>query len=228
MRNAAAMLPTKGSMLDYTDYATMGIAANMVSTYTKENLTEEQANIVNQSMEEYLDSMVQAEQRTLINEDTFIDNTEDGYQGKVNKYYNVRHIDDREMYVQLRSMFLKELGPVVGAGWIAHLDGILERIDNGETFSSMAHSATNKDLTSKIKTLFADVDIYDKDALHETYKKYRGLMKTLYDAVVITNPNSGRDGIAERLLHDVNDAAAKISNAKAVIANIGCKVNCSV
>lgn len=228
MRNAAAMLRTKGSSLDYVDYASMGITANMVSSYGKENLTKEQAEVVNRSMEEYLDSMVQAEQETLSGEEFFIDTTEDGYQGAVNKYYNVRCTCDREMFVQLRNMFLRELGPEVGAGWIARLDNTLERIDNGVIYSAMGGSATNKDLTSKIKSLFADVDLYDETALSEAYKQYWKLMKPVYDAVIITNPNNGRDSIAERLREVVNSAASNISNAKAVIENVGRNVNCSV
>ena len=74
----------------------------MVSSYAKENLTEEQAGVVNQTMEEYLDSMVQAEQERYSDEKYFIDDTKDGYLGARNQYYNVRSIDDRKMYAELR------------------------------------------------------------------------------------------------------------------------------
>ena len=228
MKNAISMLPIKGSSLDYTDYASMGIASNMVSSYAKENLTEEQAGVVNQTMEEYLDSMVQAEQERYNDDKYFIDDTEEGYQGVVNQYYNMRRITDREVYVQLRELFLRELGPTVGAGWLAHIDDTLARMDNGETLSHGVRSATNKDLTSKIKSLFTDVNLYDDDALSKTYKEYRKLMKVLYDTVAGINPNNGRNSIVEWLNEDVNAAASKISNAKAVIDNVGRKVNCSV
>lgn len=228
MKNAVSMLPTKGSSLDYADYASMGIASNMVSSYTRKNLTEEQAGVINQAMEEYLDSMVQAEQERYSDEKYFIDNTEDGNQGARNQYYNVRKIADREMYAGLREMFLRELGPVVGAGWLARLDNTLARIDNGEVISHGVRSATNKDLTSKVKRLFADVDLYDEDALNETYKEYRKFMKVLYGAVASTNPGNGGSSIAQWLSEDINAVVSKISNAKAVIDNVGRKVNCGV
>lgn len=176
-------------------------------------------------MEEYLDSMVQAEKERYSGEKYFIDHTEDGDQGARNQYYNVRKIDDRRMYAELREMFLRELGPVVGAGWLARLDDTLARIDNGEVISHGVRSATNRNVTSKVKELFAGVDLYDEDALSETYKEYRKLMKAVYDTVAGTNAGSG---IAQWLFEDVNAAASKISNAKAVIDNVGRKVNCSV
>ena len=49
VKYAIAALPTKGSDLDYEDYAVMGIAINMVNTYATEHLTEEQAEVVNKS-----------------------------------------------------------------------------------------------------------------------------------------------------------------------------------
>ena len=76
--------------------------------------------------------------------------------------------------------------------------------------------------------MFADVNIYDEDALSKTYKEYRKYMKVLYDAVTITNPDNGRNSIAQWLSEDVNAVISKISNAKAVIDNVGRKVNCSV
>lgn len=228
MKNAVSMLPIKGSSLDYTDYASMGIATNMVSSYAENNLTEEQAGVVNQTMREYLDSMMQAEQERYNDEKYFIDDREGGWQGAENQYYNVRRITDREMYDELRELFLRELGPTVGAGWLAHIDDTLARMDNGETFSHGVRSATNKELTSKIKQMFADVNIYDEDALSKTYTEYRKYMKVLYDAVTITNPDNGRNSIAQWLSEDVNAVISKISNAKAVIDNVGRKVNCSV
>ena len=228
MKNAISMLTTKGSSLDYKDYASMGIASNMVSSYAQKNLTQEQAGVINQFMEEYLDSMVQAEKERYSGEKYFIDHTEDGDQGARNQYYNVRKIDDRRMYAELREMFLRELGPVVGAGWLARLDDTLARIDNGEVISHGVRSATNRNVTSKVKELFAGVDLYDEDALSETYKEYRKLMKAVYDTVASTNAGNGGNGIAQWLFEDVNAAASKISNAKAVIDNVGRKVNCGV
>ena len=60
VKNAIAALPTKGSDLDYEYYAAMGIASNMVNTYATEHLTEEQAEVVNKSINDYLDSVVQS------------------------------------------------------------------------------------------------------------------------------------------------------------------------
>lgn len=74
VRNAISALPAKGSDLDYKDYASMGIATNMVSSYAKENLTEEQAAVINKSMEEYINSLTQAQKNVKIVRDILLMN----------------------------------------------------------------------------------------------------------------------------------------------------------
>ena len=50
-----------GSNLDYNDYAKMGIAENQVRAYATENLTEEQAEVVNRTVSSYINHMIQGE-----------------------------------------------------------------------------------------------------------------------------------------------------------------------
>ena len=66
--------------LDYMDYAIMGLAYNVVSTYAKENLTWAQSQVVTQSMAAYLDTYILREQVSLENHGIIRDN---------DKYHNI-------------------------------------------------------------------------------------------------------------------------------------------
>ncbi|MBD5521047.1 MAG: hypothetical protein HDR03_07440 [Lachnospiraceae bacterium] len=72
-----------GGSLDYMDYAVLGLAYNVVSTYAKENLTYAQSQVVTQSMTAYLDTYILAEQAFYEKQDVIRDN--DKYHNIVNR-----------------------------------------------------------------------------------------------------------------------------------------------
>jgi len=68
----------------------MGITENSVAKYAAENLTEEQAQVVNQSLSGYISGLLDKEEEW-INSECYIDDTEGlGDTGKMNTYYGIR------------------------------------------------------------------------------------------------------------------------------------------
>lgn len=61
MKNAISLMKTKGSDLDYNDYASMGIASNIVNSFAKKNLNDEQTQIASKSISNYISSVINAQ-----------------------------------------------------------------------------------------------------------------------------------------------------------------------
>ena len=226
MKYAKSLLPTKGSGLNYNDYASMGIAENMAGSYAEKHLTKEQADVFNRYMKSYLDSYVQAEEDTLQRMGCYRDNTEDGgSHNEINEYYNVKlNLDSfsRESWEEIREMFLRQLGPNSRGGLISAIDRILEK---GGT--SNVQSASNKELTSVVRSLFRDGDLDDPKAVDNLLKKYKELLTPAYSAWGIKNTRH-HNALADELNSDAVHFLERISNAKAVVDNAGNRVDCKV
>ena len=226
MKYAKSLLPTKGSGLNYNDYASMGIAENMAGSYAEKHLTKEQADVFNRYMKSYLDSYVQAEEDTLQRMGCYRDNTEDGgSHNEINEYYNVKlNLDSfsRESWEEIREMFLRQLGPTSGRGLISAIDKILEK---GGT--SNVQSASNKELTSAVRSLFRDGDLDDPKAVDNLLKKYKELLTPAYSAWGIKNTRH-HNALDDELNWDAVHFLEQMSNAKAVVDNAGNRVDCKV
>lgn len=224
MKYAKSLLPTKGSGLNYNDYASMGIAENMASSYAEKHLSKEQADVFNRYMKSYLDSYVQAEEDTLQRMGCYKDNTEDGgSHNEIDKYYNVKLSLDsfsRESWEDMREMVLRQLGRTAGAGLLSAIDKILEK---GGT--SHVPSASNKELTSAVRSLFRDGDLDDTEAIDNLLKKYKKLMTPAYSAWGIKNTRH-HNALDDELNSDAVHFLEQISNAKAVVDNVGNRVDC--
>lgn len=94
-----------GGNMDYRDYAKLGIAYNVVSTYAEENLTWAQQQVVKQGMAALLDSYIVAEQELFVTGD---------YIEVDDKFYNIREKEtgarvisatNEELQQALRMMF---------------------------------------------------------------------------------------------------------------------------
>lgn len=220
LKNAIATLPTKGSDLDYEDYAAMGIASNMVNSYGKENLTEEQAAVLNKSMEEYLGSLVQEEQESQSSRGCFADNTEGvGSTGELNTYYNVRTTLSDDAAESLRSQ-IANLPEQTRKTLLANLESATQR-------GSVVQSASNKELSSTIKSLFENADMKDDKMVDDVMMQYKELMASVYQAAGIQN-TANSNSLTNVLNQDISRFATQIANAKAVINNIGNRCNYTV
>lgn len=213
VKNAIAALPVKGSDLDYEDYASMGIAVNMVSSYAKKNLTEEQAAVVNKSIEEYINSLVQAEKESQGTSEYFIDDTEGvGNTGELNTYYNVRSKLSREAAESLKSQ-MSNLPEQIRKTLLANLEGATQA-------GSVVRSASNKELASTIKSLFENVDMEDEDAVNTVLEQYQTLMTSAYQAYGLQN-TANSNSLANVIRQDISRFVTQIANAKAVNSNVG-------
>lgn len=83
VKNAISLLPTMGSDLDYKNYASMGIAKNMVDSYSDDNLSEEQAKIVKEVFGNYLSDLIDAEKNRQEKDGVYVTNAESYYAGKI-------------------------------------------------------------------------------------------------------------------------------------------------
>lgn len=212
VRNAISALPAKGSDLDYKDYAAMGIATNMVSSYAKENLTEEQAAVINKSMEEYINSLTQAEKER--QEQDGVAST-----GNLNTYYNTRMKLSDQAADSLKSQ-MANLPEQTRKTLMANLEGATQR-------GSVVQSASNKELASTIKTLFQNVDMKDEKALNAAMKQYRELMTPVYQASGIRN-TANNNSLTNVLDQDISRFVKQIANANAVTGNVGSTFNYTI
>jgi hypothetical protein len=220
VKNAIAELPTKGSDLNYNDYATMGIASNIVNSYAEQNLTDEQAAIVNKSLADYLDSLINAEKERQKTLGYFTDDTEGiGNTGELNKYYNVRSngisseaaeslkAQMANLPTQSRNTLLSNLESAVKSGYV--------------------QSASNAEYAETIKKLFQTANLDDEDSVSDVLKQYSSLMMPVYKAYGLQNTANSMS-LTNVLEQDTNNFRICISNLKAVAANIGNSISYSV
>lgn len=221
VKNAIAALPTKGSDLDYEDYAAMGIAANMVNTYATEHLTVEQAEVINKSINDYLDSLVQAEKERHAQSGYFIDDTKGvGSTGELNKYYAVRQQLSEGAAELLRSQITSNLPENTR-------NTLLDNLEHASKQGSVVQSASNKQLADTIRTLFQNLNLSDGNAVNDAFARYRKIVTPVYKANGIEN-TVNHDSLSHVLGQDTNRFSMQIANAKAVISGMGSSVNISV
>ena len=221
VKNAIAALPTKGSDLDYEDYAVMGIATNMVNAYATEHLTEEQAEIVNKSINDYLDSLVQAEKERHAGGGYSADATENvGSTGELNEYYAVRYQLSDEAVESLKSQLTSDLPESTRKMLLANLEHARK---NG----SVVQSASNEQLANTIRALFQNIDLRDGNEVNGAFSKYRELVTPAYRANGIEN-TMNHNSLSHVLEQDINKFSMQIVNANAVLKGIGSSVDICV
>ena len=221
VKSAIAALPTKGSDLDYEDYAVMGIAANMVNIYATEHLTEEQAEVVNKSINDYLNSLVQAEKERHAGNGYSVDTTENiGSTGELNEYYAVRQQLSDDAVESLKSQLTSDLPESTRKMLLANLEHARK---NG----SVVQSASNEQLANTIRALFQNIDLRDGNEVNGAFSKYRELVTPAYRANGIEN-TMNHDSLSHVLEQDINRFSIQIANMKAVLNGIGSGVDISI
>lgn len=148
VKNALSFLPTMGSDLDYYDYASMGIASNMVSSYVRDNLTKEQVEIVNKSFETYLNDMVHAEKERHNRDGIYMSNSSlEGINKETNSYYSLRTRNNETGFDPLQNLFNDRMSQNVK-------DTILQNASHVKEYGSVVQSASNEDAAKSIMDLF--------------------------------------------------------------------------
>lgn len=221
VKNALSVLPIKGSDLDYEDYAMMGIAQNMVDAYGKENLTKEQAEVLNQSVEAYINELIQAEKDRQNSSGCFIDETDYiGPNGNLNEYYAVRTKMSDEAVASLKSQLTSNLPENTR-------NTLLANLEHAQSVGSVVQSASNSQLADRIRTLFHNMNLNDNLEIADVYEQYGEIMTPVYNAFGVEN-NFNNNSLTNVLEQDVQRFSLQIANARAVIMNVGSGLNVSV
>ena len=168
VRNAVSSVKETGSFLDYDDYVNMGIAESMVRTYGKENLTEEQAEIVNKVVADYMDNLIEAQEEKLHSGGYYLDTSNSGSGGELNKYYAIRSSpitqeECQRLQDSIRKMNIPE----------ANKSTLLANIEASTRIGGVVQAASNKELASSIRSTFASVNINNYAECQSAYQKYK-------------------------------------------------------
>lgn len=163
-----------GSNLDYNDYAKMGIAENQVRAYAAENLTEEQAEVVNRTVSAYMNQMIQKEM-----EPSYV--LENSYYGKRDAGDHIAAIKQYTKDMVANSNLPEQTKRVFAA----------KKVDS----PVMTISASNAELANSIRSTFANVNMADEAEWKSIFQQYQKWMKPAY-----LEYYSGSSGEAEERL----------------------------
>lgn len=221
VKQAVLELPSMGSDLDYEDYAAMGLAENMVSTYAKEHLTEEQANVLEQSISDYMEQLINAEQERQAGEGYSIDQREGiGPTGELNKYYAVRKTLGESAAESFKKLLNEKLPQQTR-------NTLLANLEHAQTSGSVVQSATNRELAGMIRELFKNTDIKNPVSMSSASSRYKELMKPVYQSYGVMD-TAQHKSLTHVLNQDVNRFDMQATRAKAVMGGLGSTVNVSV
>ncbi|HBI61203.1 MAG TPA: hypothetical protein DDY31_08340, partial [Lachnospiraceae bacterium] len=217
VQNAVSPLLGGKFYYDYKDYAQMGIAENSVVKYAAENLTEEQAQVVNQSLSGYISGLLDKEEEW-INSECYIDDTEGvGDTGEMNTYYGVRLLTAQWIRDGLDAVLANF--NAAAAKYKVYKQGSGSKAASGDNSADgrnggLVYCASNKGLARNIRSLFAGTDLTDDSQLADAFKEYKGMMTVAYRAVGFGRTTN------DMLKDDTNSFTKQISNMKAVLSGI--------
>ncbi|MBP3569199.1 MAG: hypothetical protein J6K04_08560 [Lachnospiraceae bacterium] len=221
VKQAVMELPSMGSDLDYEDYAAIGLAENMVSTYAKEHLTEEQANVLEQSISDYMEQLIDAEKERQSGEGYFIDQQDSvGPTGELNNYYAMRKTLGESAAESFKKLLNEKLPEQTRHTLLANLE-------HAQTSGSVVQSATNRELAGMIRELFKNTDMKNPSAMSSACNKYKELMKPVYQSFGVMD-TAQHNSLTHVLNQDVNRFDMQAARAKAVMGGLGGTVNVSV
>lgn len=221
VKQAVLELPSMGSDLDYEDYAAMGLAENMVSTYAKEHLTEEQAKVLEQSISGYMEQLINAEKERQSGEGYSIDQRDRiGPTGELNNYYAVRKTLGESAAESFKKLLNEKLPEQTR-------NTLLANLKHAQTSGSVVQSATNRELAGMIRELFKNTDIKNPASVSSASNRYKELMKPVYQSYGIMD-TAQHKSLNHVLNQDVNRFDMQAARAKAVMGGLGSTVNVSV
>lgn len=189
----------KNTNIDYKNYAEMGIAVSAVKTFAEENLTEEQANVLNKAMQEYNQALIDLEQQTFA-QGNYVDCT---HKGLSDYYGKERVLSDGE--IEVLNTLKEEISKITGRYYSPSVSGATAHIA----------SATNEEVIGEVSELFSNMDVKDEESVNKAVTKYTELMKPVYTAYGMNDTH----GSLSRVLK--SDAA----NFKKQISNILMAIN---
>lgn len=165
----------KNTNIDYENYAQMGLAVSSVRAYASENLTEEQAAVVNRAMQEYNEALINLEKETMSTDDY----KDSNYEGLSEYYGKVRVLDEGE--IDALNKLKEEMSRITGRYYAPSQIGM----------TAVVQSATNKELIGEITDLFSNMDTTNEESVNAAMKKYKELVAPAYTASGIDDKHGG-------------------------------------
>lgn len=202
VRQALSPLPAMGSDLDYRDYAGMGIAANTVQTFAAEQLSPQQAQIVNDSVAAYLDGLVQAQQARQLSSGI-----------RAEGYYAVGGTLTHGAAETLKS----QLTPAISQ---ESRSTLLSNLSRAEEAGGVVLSAANRQTAQSVLQLFKNADLRDAASREGLFARYRELVSPAYRSVGLRDTGRGST-LTHALAQDVRLLDAQLTSAEAALKYAG-------
>lgn len=202
MKNAISLMKTKGSDLDYNDYASMGIASNIVNSYAKQNLNVEQTQIASKSISNYISGVIKAQADW------------DKVDGNEKEFYAVKTViskkaaDDFGKNVSANSNISKSIQST-----------LMDNIAKATTEGSKTAMATNVRLANSIMDIFSKVDMNNENEISSAFDKYREKILPAYSEWGLSN-TAYNNLLDNKINNDLSIFSRQISNAAALVANV--------
>lgn len=183
----------KGTDIDYKNYAQMGIATSCVKTFAENNLTEEQAVVLNKAMEEYNQALIDFQNQTY-EDGNYVDTP---YANQADYYGKARVLSDGE--IEVINKLKEEISRLTGR--------YMEPSRKGMVASTP--SATNETLIGKITDLFSDIDCNSVQDINAAAERYKDLMEPAYIAYGMNDEHGSLSKVLEA---DVEYFKNQVSN----------------
>lgn len=159
IQNMRSDVKTK-SFLDYDDYAKQSLMNNIVTTYGKTHLNEDQTKVLTSAVNDYINS-----QQDLATENSSKE-TISSFSG-IKDYYGKSNIISKELASNINESFNKI--------------GLKSNIKEGT--ETVLPQATNEDVINSITSLFSNVDLNDPGELDKALSSYQELLKPVYSTL---------------------------------------------
>lgn len=161
VQSAISIVP-RGN-LDYRDYASMGIAQNMVHSYGEEYLTEEQADVANRAVSDYFEQLIENEPKAT--------ETIDGlYYGKRDNGKKIQELREHMKNYIATSDLPAYIKQQILSNWG----------DGSNSTGSLVVSASNQGLADSIRKGFATMNWKNEDEVQSAFEQYRKLVYPTY------------------------------------------------
>lgn len=161
IQNIRSDLSSK-SFLDYDDYAKQAVLSNVVADFAKKNLNEDQSQVLNSAMSDYVTSQQLLAQKNCDKKDI-----QDSSFDEIKKYYGKTATITQEMANEINSSF----------------SNINFKTNVKAGTKTVLPQATNEELKNSLTELFSNVDFNDQNQLSGALKQYKELLKPVYTSL---------------------------------------------
>lgn len=174
------------SFLDYDDYAKQSLMNNIVTTYGKTHLNEEQTKVLTSAVNDYINS-----QQDLATENSSKE-TISSFSG-IKDYYGKSNIISKELASNINESFNKI--------------GLKSNIKEGT--ETVLPQATNEDVINSITSLFSNVDLNDPDELDKALSSYQELLKPVYSTLNVGISDKDLNNLVQSKSNDLMNLVNK-------------------